>query len=554
MRLLFLYCLWVSHSLLAQSPPKLVYSDSSQYVETTPYAATLEDIHSEWSIEQVRAMPQQRFKATPQSRLNFGDSESRFWVRINLDNHTKQDLYLLNVVPIVQYLDLYVVYADGRLKAFPPSGLLRPIQNRAQPIHKINFHLGASAQTLYFSVKGNRTLYFSNYVGTRDALDAYVRLDERIYLFCFGIYFILIIYNLVIYLYGRDKPFLWYAIFQAGVLTYFLYYSGLGWAYLWQDIALFNYDSNIHAAASVIPACIFTMYFLDTRHILPTFHVYLRLLVVGYLAVLLVQLVGYVVLSNHLAQFFNFTTYLSLWVAALLAYLRGHKTIRFYLMGWTLYLFSVLITVLFATNTFPTFASFSIDNYAISIGSIAEATFLAFALADRVYDIRQQARHAQDLLIQQKKDYETLVERHNQLLNPFPVYHETPPEVAQRIEQLIESIQSERELIRKISIPTIEGVILLPMTDIMFVEAMRSYAMFHLSNNKKLLASRPIIDFEDVLPEQTFFRVHKSHLVNLNYMERYIRGEGGSVVLQDGSEISVSRTAKVELLRRLRIS
>lgn len=51
-----------------------------------------------------------------------------------------------------------------------------------------------------------------------------------------------------------------------------------------------------------------------------------------------------------------------------------------------------------------------------------------------------------------------------------------------------------------------------------------------------------------------FFRTHKSHIVNLNCVERYIRGEGGSVVLQDGTEIGVSRTAKAELLSRLRIS
>ena len=131
---------------------------------------------------------------------------------------------------------------------------------------------------------------------------------------------------------------------------------------------------------------------------------------------------------------------------------------------------------------------------------------------------------------------------------------ENPAEVAQRLETLIQSIQTERDLIRKVSIPTIEGVILLPLSDIMYIEAMRSYAQFHLSNGKKIIASRPIGDFEDVLPDPTFFRIHKSHTINLNYVERYIRGEGGSVILQNGSEIGVSRTAKAELLRRLQIS
>ena len=317
-----------------------------------------------------------------------------------------------------------------------------------------------------------------------------------------------------------------------------------------------NKDSNIHVGASLIPACIFTMYFLNTRNLLPRLHVYLNALVIGYLGVLVVQLLGFVVLDNKLAQFFNFTTYLSLWVVAWVAYFKKHKTARFYLMGWTVYLFTVIMTVLFATNVIPAFASFSVDNYAINFGSIAEAIFLAFALADRVYEIRQQARSAQDLLLKQSADYELLVEKHNHLLNIKPNANtaENPVEVAQRLETLIQSIQTERDLIRKVSIPTIEGIILLPLSDIIYVEAMRSYAQFHLSNGKKIIASRPIGDFEDVLPDPTFFRIHKSHTVNLNYVERYIRGEGGSVILQDGSEIGVSRTAKAELLRRLQIS
>lgn len=547
----------LTHHLFAwQDTATLVYKDTTKYVETSAFAAVLEDTKSEWTIQQVMKMPDSVFKRAQTSRLNLGNSASRFWVRFQIDNQTDKDLYFLNVVPIIQYLDLYIVNANGAIQAHLPSGILRPFENRTLPNHKINFLLGKNPHTLYFSVKGNRTLYFSNYIGTREVIDGFVSRDERIFLFCFGIYFILIVYNLVIYLYDRDSPFLWYSIFQLGSLYYFLYFSGLGFAYVWKDFLFMNKDSNIHVGASLIPACIFTMYFLNTRNLLPRFHVYLKALVVGYVGVLGVQVLGVNVLDNKLAQFFNFTTYLSLWVVAWAAYFKKHKTARFYLMGWTVYLCTVIMTVLFATNVIPAFASFSIDNYAINFGSIVEAIFLAFALADRVHEIRQQARSAQDLLVKQSSDYEVLVEKHNQLLNikPNSTAIESPAEVAHRLETLIQSIQTERDLIRKVSIPTIEGIILLPLSDIIYVEAMRSYAQFHLSNGKKIIASRPIGDFEDVLPDPTFFRIHKSHTVNLNYVERYIRGEGGSVVLQDGSEIGVSRTAKAELLRRLQIS
>jgi DNA-binding LytR/AlgR family response regulator len=109
-------------------------------------------------------------------------------------------------------------------------------------------------------------------------------------------------------------------------------------------------------------------------------------------------------------------------------------------------------------------------------------------------------------------------------------------------------------MIRKIAIPTLEGIILLPMSELVRIETMGSYAVLYLSSSKKITASRPIGEFQDMLPDTTFFRTHKSHIVNLNCVERYVRGEDGSVILQDGTEIRVSRTAKTELLSRLQVN
>jgi two-component system, sensor histidine kinase LadS len=57
-----------------------------------------------------------------------------------------------------------------------------------------------------------------------------------------------------------------------------------------------------------------------------------------------------------------------------------------------------------------------------------------------------------------------------------------------------------------------------------------------------------------MLDKNDFLRIHKSHIVNINFVERYIRGEGGMVIMPDGAEVSVSRTMKAELLEKLNIS
>ena len=548
-------CLFLVQTLFAQQTRlTLVYSDSTTRIETSPYAAVLEDVKAEWTIEQVRAMPDSCFHQSKAARLNLIFSTSRFWVRFSVENKTKEDLFFLNLVSTIEYMDMYVVSEDGHLTVYPPSGLLRPFENRALQIHNINFNLGKKPKTIFVAIKTNQLLYFSNYVGIKDAVYDLVRLDERIFFFTFGLYFILAIYNLAIYFNSRDIPFFWYAMFQSGAIVYFLYYFGFGYEYLWRYYPFMNKDSGFHVAVAVIPACIFSMSFLNTRNIIPRFHIYLKTLVIAYLSNLLLQLLGFWVLSNNITQFLNFTIYLSIWIAGWLVYFKGHKTARFYLMGWTIYVFSVIITVLFGTDLIPQFAYLATDNYAINIGATCEAVFLAFALADRIREIRQQARDAQQLLLKQSQEYEELVEKHNHLLETQPPsVNNDPNDTTKRLEALMLSLRAERDTIRKISIPTMEGIILLPMSDLVRIEALGSYAVFYLSSGKKITASRPIGDFETVLPDTLFFRTHKSHIVNLNCVERYIRGEGGSVVLNDGTEIGVSRTAKVELMKRLRI-
>ncbi|GAB3987662.1 hypothetical protein GCM10028807_08520 [Spirosoma daeguense] len=101
---------------------------------------------------------------------------------------------------------------------------------------------------------------------------------------------------------------------------------------------------------------------------------------------------------------------------------------------------------------------------------------------------------------------------------------------------------------------TLYGILLLTTQDILRLEALGSYCTIYLSDNKKVVASRPIAYFEQQLDPVDFFRVHKSHLINLQKVERYVRGEGGSVILMDGSEIGVSRNTKQDLLGRLAIS
>lgn len=111
-------------------------------------------------------------------------------------------------------------------------------------------------------------------------------------------------------------------------------------------------------------------------------------------------------------------------------------------------------------------------------------------------------------------------------------------------------IQSDKKF-TKIAIPTSEGIDFVEADDIIIAQADRSYAQFHMKSGKKIIVSKPLKEYEELLEECNFFRVHKSHMVNLNHIEKYVKGKGGYVIMDDGSHVDVSVRRKEELLKVL---
>jgi two-component system, LytTR family, response regulator len=100
----------------------------------------------------------------------------------------------------------------------------------------------------------------------------------------------------------------------------------------------------------------------------------------------------------------------------------------------------------------------------------------------------------------------------------------------------------------KIALPSQEGVHFFSINEIIKIEAESNYSVFYFTDRKKITVSKTLKQVEDALEAYTFFRPHKSFLINLNYIKTYVRGEGGSIVLMDGSEVEVSRSRKKEFL------
>jgi two-component system LytT family response regulator len=96
----------------------------------------------------------------------------------------------------------------------------------------------------------------------------------------------------------------------------------------------------------------------------------------------------------------------------------------------------------------------------------------------------------------------------------------------------------------RLAIPTADGMEYLNPKEILRIEADRSYSWFFLTGNRKILVSKNLKEFQDLLGDRYFFRSHNSHLINLKYVRRFIRREGGYIEMQDGAHIPISRNRK----------
>jgi two-component system, LytTR family, response regulator len=104
---------------------------------------------------------------------------------------------------------------------------------------------------------------------------------------------------------------------------------------------------------------------------------------------------------------------------------------------------------------------------------------------------------------------------------------------------------------QKIAIPTMTGLTFVYLKDIMRFEAKGDCTTIHVSNDERIVSTRSIKEYEDLLPGSFFYRVHNSHIINLNKVQKYHKGRGGQLYMEDGSCIEVAFRRREDFLKRL---
>ena len=110
----------------------------------------------------------------------------------------------------------------------------------------------------------------------------------------------------------------------------------------------------------------------------------------------------------------------------------------------------------------------------------------------------------------------------------------------------IKTVQNNKN--HKLAVPTVEGFVFILMIDIIRCEAKGTYTYIYTKNKDIIISSKNIKEYEEILPKLNFFRIHNSHLINTDRILRYNKGRGGTVTMEDGTQIEVASRRRSDFL------
>jgi len=482
---------WAQRTVVYDHPKKLIEIGSSgrYFIDKT----------NKLSYQQVTQLPETNFSLIEGKTINLGFSHSKVWLKFDLENLTDETLYAMLLAQDVDYVDAYVVSKDTTYSL--ETGSMRPFERRYFDINTIVLNLGKQPRHLYFALKDMNGLVFQIKLGSIKPTTEKIYSESLINAFVMGVMILIILFSFFMYISLRDNTYLLYAIHIIFAALTFLSFEGYLFDFLWRDMPFMNngINSSLIRLGTLLTSIWFSVSFLNIRRILPRMHRYF--IALGWLAtaIVLTKLIG----ISKAEMAFNvmiIVTFASFLTVGLWLYKQGFRPARYYLIGWGIYIIEILLVVLTLFNllSFEHFYTY----YGYHIGAVFQAILLTFALMDRINSLQKESRESQDLAMLRLTENERLMSSQALMLEE----QLTQPQAANTdIPMLLKAMRDQRERIKKISIATMDGILLFPVGDIVRVEAMGSYATVHFFNRQKLLASRSLSDFEQQLKESDNF-------------------------------------------------
>ena len=394
---------------LSAYPTKI--SESKESFDLGVSVEYLEDPESEYCLRDVIHMDSSnKFTTSAKLPLNFGYSKSTYWVKFSVFGQTESKSGWVLDIPYapLDFVTLYVPNGSGGYYRFESGDRVlmknKPIEFR-NPVFSLGDNLIPYSQ-YYMKVSSGGSINLPIFLWTGAGFTEYVSSSQTGMGIYYGIMFALLLYNLFLFLYIRDKDFLLCSmVIFANVLTQGTY-SGMSTLFVWPDwIWWANNSLPIFSVILFMCIAIFTKSFLNLKVLAPKLNTLMKSFIIFYVF----QILGYFVIgyrmTSVIAIYSSILLILSVFITAMVVYSRGYKPARFLLVGWTGFLIGLVLLLLKLIGVLP---HVFITEFSVQIGFTFTAVFLSFALTDRVSILRRDKEFAQKEVLDKLRESEQL--------------------------------------------------------------------------------------------------------------------------------------------------
>jgi two-component system, sensor histidine kinase LadS len=486
--------LYLILSSVLQAQEGIVLEDKNQLLNIGNKVYFLEDATCSRSIQEI-ASPSFRSKFTQSQEEipNYGITSSAIWMRIEVQNLTKNLYYLVIRNPAIDSISIFIP-TDSATFLKKSVGSYLPSSQREINTNLFALQLTDSREKkeYYLRLYSTRNLLIPIEIGTKDAIWEKITHTYWIDALYFGLLIAMIFYNLFIFLSLRTLSFLYYVLYGASLFIGIIDYQGYTALFSPFLQLLFHRYPILSIAPSAIFILLFTMSFLRTFHFIPKWHQFLKVLLILFIVLMLIsitQMMGAraTVLSINIL---GSLMVLSLCYIGLLTYRKNFLSARYYLFSWTVYLLLIFWVVLIHLGVLP---AGQFLTYHLQLGSSIEMLILSLALADRINILEKEKMDTQEKLFASLKEKERILDKQNTALEEkvkqrTDEIHNKQSEIIAQNEELT---QQQEELLRQQKLmETQQKELTLSNKKMMANEAVLRKAYFKIAKAQETIAQQ----------------------------------------------------------------
>lgn len=356
----------------------------------------------------------QKFEASKDKVPNLGITSAAIWVKLEIVNQSDtENLFLLVEQPSIDKISLYYIAKDNRWHQIS-LGEYKKYKDRIIDNPNYIFPLDipiSQSSVFYLCINSKDQIQLPLLLGTERSILDETLVQNLLFGMYAGIILIMMLYNLFVAFTVRDSSYIYYIIyiFFVGLTQFF--FEGLAFKFLWPDSPwMANYSSILVPFFSGISTLIFFQKFLLSKKYTPKLNYGIDAYIFIYAIVCIIGMSGNYSLGIVLMQMTALSASLYVLFVANVIRRKGYRPAVFFLMGYSIFLFSVVAFVLRNFNVIP-YNGFT--SYILEIGSVIQITLLSFALADKINFFRNENEQAQKQALEISKENERLIREQN---------------------------------------------------------------------------------------------------------------------------------------------